>query len=268
MNIRTMIVDDEPLARDVIRNYLHDEPGIHLIGEAGDGPSTVEMVRALAPEMVFLDVQLPGFDGFEALERLSQHHFPAVIFVTAYERYALKAFEVHAIEYLLKPFTRERFRQALLYAREEISRFGALDSHGKLISLLDGRRGAGSVNRRRGSHADDEIPRPFRCAVLHRGRTVLVDIADVDWIEANANYSTLHIGQKSYDLRCTITELQARLGSSGFVRIHRSTLVNVNRISEVVPCGHSDYDLVLSDGTVLKLSRHYRKEVVIGDRCQ
>ncbi|SRR5712691_6267168 len=264
MNIRALIVDDEPLARDVIRTHLNDEPGIHLIGETGDGPSAVEMVKTLEPEMLFLDVQLPGFDGFEALERLSFHHLPAVVFVTAYERYALKAFEVHAIDYLLKPFTRERFHQALQHVRGEITRLGALDSHKKLISLLDGRRRAGGVPEWSGSNG--EMPKAFRLAVSHRGRTVLVDIADVDWIEANANYSTLHIGPNSYDLRCTMTELQARLAASGFVRIHRSTVVNVNRISDVIPCGHSDYDLVLSTGTVLKLSRHYRKDVVLADR--
>jgi two-component system, LytTR family, response regulator len=266
MNIRTLIVDDEPLARDVIRTHLNDEPGIHLIGEAGDGPSAVEMVKTLEPEMLFLDVQLPGFDGFEVLERLSLHHVPAVVFVTAYERYALRAFEVHAIDYLLKPFTRERFGQAVQHVRGEITRLGALDSHKKLISLLDGRRRADGVQE--WSESGGEPPKAFRLAVSHRGRTVLVDIADVDWIEANANYSTLHIGPKSYDLRCTMTELQARLAASGFVRIHRSTVVNVNRISDVIPCGHSDYDLVLSTGTVLKLSRHYRKDVVLADRCR
>jgi len=266
MNTRTLIVDDEPLARDVIRTHLNDEPDIQLVGEAGDGPSAVDKVKVLAPDMLFLDVQLPGFDGFEVLERLSLHHVPAVVFVTAYERFALRAFEVHAIDYLLKPFTRERFRQALHHVRGEITRLGAIDSHKKLISLLDGRRRADGVQQWSGS--DDEAPKPSRLAVSHRGRTVFVDIADVDWIEANANYSTLHVGPKSYDLRCTMMELQTRLAASGFVRIHRSTAVNVNRIADVIPCGHSDYDLVLKTGTVLKLSRHYRKDVLLADRCR
>jgi two-component system, LytTR family, response regulator len=166
----------------------------------------------------------------------------------------------------LKPFTRERFRQALQHVRGELTRVGALDSHRKLISLLDGRRHARGVQD--WSAPDHAKSNAFRLAVSHRGRTILVDIADVDWIEANANYSTLHIGSKSYDLRCTISELQTRLAASGFVRIHRSTVVNVNRISAVVPCGHSDYDLVLSTGTTLKLSRHYRKDVVLADQCR
>lgn len=258
MNVRVVIADDEPLSRVAIRASLATEPDITVVGEAVDGPTAIQKVKTLLPDLLFLDIRMPGADGFEVLERLSPHHVPAVVFVTAYDQYAVKAFEVHANDYLLKPFTRKRFADALQAARREIGREGELGSHSGIIALLDERkRGAQSS----GVAERGPVQAQGRIAVKHGGRVVLINIADVDWVEASANYSTLHVATRAYLLRATISQLLAKLDPRDFVRIHRSTIVNVNRMAELTPQGHGDYDVTLNDGTVLKMSRHYRPGV-------
>lgn len=254
MRLRAVIVDDEPLARTALRAALQPEADIEVVAEAVDGPSAVETVKALLPDLLFLDVQMPEMDGFDVIEQLSGDHVPVVVFVTAFERYAVKAFEAHALDFLLKPFTQSRLRQALKRARSEISRLDQGATHSNLIALLD-QRNAGASEAR---DSAGRIQLVTRFAVRHDNRTVLVRVADVDWIGALANYAILHVGPRSHVLRSTMAELEARLDSGKFVRIHRSTIVNIDRIAEIIPEGHSDYSVVLANGTVLNLSRHYR----------
>ena len=258
--IKAVIVDDEALAREAIRLRLKNEPDIEVVGEASNGADAVEMLLTLQPDLVFLDVQMPVFDGFEVVERVSSEHLPIVVFVTAYDKYALKAFEAHALDYLLKPFTARRFHAAIDRARLEVAKAGDHETHQRLIELLDERR------RARGRHEDRE-PEPgegylARFAVKHNQRMVLVKVADIDWIESSANYAHLHTNRANYVVRMTMGELERRLDPARFARIHRSTIVQVDRIQDIIAAWHGDYDVTLLDGTVLRLTRNYRDRVL------
>ena len=256
--IKAVIIDDETLARDAIRLRLAHEPGIEVIGEAADGAAAVELVRTLQPDLMFLDVQMPAMDGFEVVERVSSDHLPIVVFVTAHDKYALKAFETHALDYLLKPFTSARFHAAIERARFEVARAGDHDTHHRLIDVLDDRRRA----RERRGERDAAGAYPARLAVKHQQRIVLVKVADIDWIESSANYAHLHTPRVNYVVRMTMGELERRLDPDHFARIHRSTIVQIDRIDDIIAAWHGDFDVTLSDGTVLRLSRHYRDRVL------
>jgi two-component system LytT family response regulator len=258
--INTVIVDDEPLAREVVRTRLKTEADIKIVGEAVDGPAAVKMIRTLQPDLVFLDVQMPAMDGFEVIEQVSSDHLPIVVFVTAYDQYALKAFEAQALDYLLKPFTTDRFQTALERARTEIAKAGELDTHRRLIELLDARQHAPQT--RDGTHAIRGEGPLLRFAVKHNQRIVLVKVDDVDWIESSANYARLHARGTSYLVRMTMSELEKRLDTVRFARIHRSTIVQVDRIKDITPAWHGDFDVTLRDGTVLRLSRSFRGRLV------
>jgi two-component system LytT family response regulator len=247
MKIRTLLVDDEPLARQRLRALLEGDPDIDLVGECGDGRQAVAEVRRLAPELLFLDVQMPLLDGFGVLEALAGTPLPAVIFVTAYDRYALKAFEVNALDYLLKPFDRTRFGAAVQRAKAQVrqSRSGALDE--RLRDLLQ------TVQPRRAG--------PERLIVKSGGRVYFIRVEDIDWIEAAGNYVRLHVGKEDHLLRESMSGLEARLDASRFVRIHRSTIVNVDRIRELQPAFHGDHVIILHDGKELTLSRSHRERM-------
>jgi two-component system LytT family response regulator len=262
--IRAVIVDDEALAREAIRLRLENEPDIEVVGEASDGADAVEMLRTLHPDLVFLDVQMPVFDGFEVVEKVSSEHLPIVVFVTAYDKYALKAFETHALDYLLKPFTERRFHAAIDRARLEVAKAGDHETHQRLIELLDERRRA----RRRRDNREPEGGEGYlaRFAVKHHQRMVLVKVADIDWIESSANYAHLHTSGANYVVRMTMGELERRLDPARFARIHRSTIVQVDRIQDIIAAWHGDFDVTLRDGTVLRLTRNYRDRVL--DRKQ
>jgi len=247
--IRTVIVDDEPLARDAIRLRLHDEPDIDVIGEAATGSEAVALIAKVLPDVVFLDVQMPGFDGFEVLDRVAPTWLPIVVFVTAYDRYALKAFETHALDYLLKPFTRDRFRAALQRARAVFANADDPAARRGLVGLL---------NDRSRSPADQGKGYLVRFAVkYHRGMR-LVRVRDIDHIQACGNYAEIHAVGRTHLVRMTMQELEQRLDPSMFVRIHRSTIVQIDRIRNIVAANHGDFDLTLQDGTVLRLSRKHR----------
>src|SRR6185503_7693315 len=216
--IRTVTVDDEPLARDAIRLRLQDEPDIEVVGEAATGREAVALIGETLPDLVFLDVQMPGMDGFEVLDRVSQTWLPIVVFVTAHDRYALKAFETHALDYLLKPFTATRFHEAIDRARLEVARAGDHETSQRLIELLE--------DRRRARQRDGE-PYLTRLAVKHSQRMVLVKVDDIDWIESSGNYAHLHTPAANYVVRMTMGELERRLDPARFARIHRSTIVQV-----------------------------------------
>ena len=250
--MRTVIVDDEPLARDAIRMRLDDEPDIEVVGEAGTGREAVALIGEAQPDVVFLDVQMPGMDGFGVLDQVAPTWLPIVVFVTAYDRYALKAFETHALDYLLKPFTRDRFRAALERARAAFANAGEPSAQRGLVKLL---------NDRSGSPADQGKGYLVRFAVKHHRGMRLVRVRDIDYIQASGNYAEIHAAGGTHLLRMTMQELEQRLDPSKFVRIHRSTIVQIDRVRNIVADGHGDFDLSLQDGTVLRLSRNYRSRL-------
>lgn len=247
--IRTLIVDDEPPAREGLRVRLELERDIELVGEAADGPAAVEAIRRLMPDLLFLDVQMPGMDGFDVLSRTAGDCLPVVVFSTAYDRYALHAFDVHALDYLLKPFSTTRLQQALDRVRRELARDG--DSHrAGVAALLDARE--------REEAGATGAAYATRWAVKDGERFVLLRADEVDWIEAAANYVRFQARGRSYLLRGTMAALERTLDPGKFARIHRSTIVNLDRVKEIKPEWHGDFDVVLTDGRTLRLSRNYR----------
>jgi two-component system LytT family response regulator len=248
VKIRTLIVDDEPLGRERIRTLLADDPEIEVTGECPDGRQAIAVIERYKPDLVFLDVQMPEVDGFGVLDAIAGERMPAIIFVTAYDRYAVQAFEVHALDYLLKSFDRERFQAALQRAKEEIrrSREGLLNE--RLVGLLE--------------DLQTKQKRLTRLVVKSAGRIVFLRVEEIDWVEAADNYVRVHAGHESHLMRETLQSLESRLNPAKFLRIHRSTLVNLDRIRELRPIFHGDYLVKLNDGTELTLSRNYREKLL------
>jgi two-component system LytT family response regulator len=240
-------VDDETLARERVLTLLQQEVDVEVVGECSDGGQAVAAIQEQSPDLVFLDVQMPGCDGFEVLKNISPERMPTVIFVTAYDEYALRAFEVHALDYLLKPFGKDRFQQTLRHAREAI----------------EGRR-AGDLGRRLLAMVHDIKPEPLRVerlVVKSGGRVFFLRTDEIDWIEAAGNYVRLHLGHESHLFRETMNRMETRLEGSRFARIHRSRIVNTERIKELQPWFNGDHVVVLRDGTRLTLSRLYRDKL-------
>jgi two-component system, LytTR family, response regulator len=244
MTLRTLIVDDEPLARERVRMMLGMHDDVAVIGEVGDGQQAIDAIRQERPDLVFLDVQMPSVDGFGVLRALEGEIMPYVVFVTAYDQYALRAFEVHALDYVLKPFNAERFSQALQRARNAIARRDDLDGSvdkDRLRSLV--------------ASLTAEQREKQRIVVKSSGRVFFVKVDDIDWIEAEGNYVRLHMGPQSHLLRETMKGMESVLDTSQFIRIHRSTIVNADRIRELQPLFHGEYAVILRDGTRLVASR-------------
>jgi two-component system LytT family response regulator len=258
--ISTLIADDEPLARKGIRVWLESECDINIIGEATDGEEAIENIQALKPDLLFLDVRMPGIDGFEVLERVARVHMPLTIFVTAYDSYALQAFDVHAVDYLLKPISPTRLREALQRVRHELLLRDQLEvSQNRLLRLLEsvGRDNSPSHHR---EGAENAFSRRF--LVRDRDRFVIVTTDEIDWIESAGNYVELHVGKKLFSLRDTMRTLETRLDPNQFVRIHRSTIVNISRIKEISREWTGDFDVALHDGTKLRMSRSYQSRLL------
>lgn len=244
MSIRALIVDDEDLARERLLQFCAEEPDLELVGQCANGTEAVAAIGSQSPDLVFLDVQMPEKDGFSVLAEIPPEKMPAIIFVTAYDQFALQAFEVHAVDYILKPFDRERFRKALHRAREQIQRRAGGELDHRLHKLLASLQvGAPSLNR---------------LAIKSSGGVVFLKIDELDWIQAADNYVELHAGPNTYMHRETLTALEERLPSSKFLRISRSAIVNIDRIKELQPLSHGDYAVVLACGTRVTLSRNYR----------
>jgi len=241
--IRTLIVDDERLSRKRISDLLAEEAGCELIGECGNGIEALDVIRREKPDLLFLDVQMPQMDGFQVLEAIADMTLPVVIFVTAYDEYAVRAFEVHALDYLLKPFDSERFQDTLVRARAQLNRMQEGGLNERLVALLEGL----SLRRK---PAD-------RIAIKTGGHVVFVRTQNIDWVEAADNYVCLHCGAETHPMRETMNALEAKLDRGRFIRIHRSTIVNMDRIKELQPWFRGDYLVVLHDGTQLTLSRTY-----------
>ncbi len=251
--IRTLVVDDEPAARAAICALLADDPEIHVVRECADGRTALDAIRSEAPDLLFLDVQMPEMDGFTLLSRLDAAELPVVIFVTAYDQYALRAFEVHAQDYLLKPFDDERFRCAVAHAKQQVrqGKLGRLSD--RLVALLDG------VARPSAVASNGQYLK--RLAIKAGGRVTILGVKDIDWIEAEGDYVKIHAGRAWHLLRETMKYLEAQFDPARFVRIHRSTIVNVERIKELQPYFRGEYVVVLHDGTSLKLSRGYKEHL-------
>jgi two-component system LytT family response regulator len=247
MKLRTVIVDDEPLAREWVRNGLQDEPDIEIVAECGDGFEAVKAVTELKPDLMLLDVQMPGLDGFGVLASLEAQDLPAVIFVTAFDRYALKAFEAHAVDYLMKPFSSERLHDAVERARTQIDRSSEQDLKAALHALLE------DIQRERAY--------PEWLLIKKEDRSVFLRVADIDWIESSRNNVRLHVGKEIYVFHETTTGIESKLDPKKFFRIHRSTIVNIEKIKEMHPWFNGDYAVTLKDGTKLTLSSTYRERL-------
>ena len=245
--IKTLVVDDEPLAREGITTLLQAASDFQVIGLCANGEEAIEAIDAKRPDVVFLDVQMPEIDGFQVLESLDPKRMPTVIFVTAYDQYALRAFDIHAVDYLLKPVDVERFEQALERTRKrlESKRTNGTDKH--LKSLLE------ELKSR-----DQKLE---RLVVKTGGKIFFLRTEEIDWIEAAGDYVKIHINTTEHIIRERITELELKLDPSRFLRIHRSTIVNIDRIKEMQPMFYGDYVVILRNGTQLNLSRTYREKI-------
>jgi two-component system LytT family response regulator len=247
--IRALIVDDEKPARRRLAELLSREPSIEVTGEARDGAEAVALVRAHAPDLMFLDIQMPDLDGFGVLAALEPEHVPVTVFVTAYDRYAIQAFEARAIDYLLKPYSDQRFEAALRRAGEFIRSRGAGEAQQRIGTLLDDRAAASPE----GGYLE-------RLVLKSAGRVTFIGVEDVDWIEASGVYVNLHVGQRAHLYRSSLAHLLQRLDPKRFVRVHRSLAVNTDRIRELQPRSHGDYTVVLKSGLELVMSRGFRPQ--------
>jgi two-component system LytT family response regulator len=244
--LRVIVIDDEPLARDSIRALLADDAEVHVVGE-GSGSDAAALIARTRPDIMFLDIQMPEVDGFALLDQVGADTVPAVIFVTAYDRYAVRAFEVHALDYLLKPFDDVRFAAAHGRAKERVRarRRGEVDNRiAELIAEMIKDRDASRV----------------RFLIPVREKTIVVDASQIDWIEAADYYVTLHSGPAAHLLRQTMDEIEKQLDRRQFFRVHRSAIVNIDRVREIHPLFRGDCALVLVDGRRIKLSRSRRKD--------
>lgn len=255
-SIRVVIADDEPPARERIRELLDERSGFDVVAECGTGQETLEAIRSKRPDLLFLDVEMPRMTGLDVVEALGPHGMPPTVFVTAYDAYAVRAFEVHALDYLLKPFDDRRFDESLRRASARIRSRELLEDLARGLDGLLGDVGTGSL----GGRMEEPEPRakPLERLVVKRGdRSILVPVEVVDWLEAANYYVVLHVGAETYVLDDSMANLEKRLGDR-FVRIHRSTIVNLDRVVELNRMFHGDFSVTLDDGTELKLSRTYR----------
>ena len=261
--IRALIVDDERLGRDAIRLALESEEDFRVVGECGSCREAVEMIRSLEPDVVFLDVQMSGGDGFDVIDRVGPDNMPVVIFVTAFDEHALRAFDVHAMDYVLKPVDRERFSRAVTRAREQIKAMDALDRQPGLADVVSEVRHS---RESQSATASPGMPLPgrylSRIAVRVDERVVFVRTIDIDWFGGSGNYVTIHVAKQEYRLRFNLRDLIAQLDPVRFRRIHRSTIVNVDRIREVQPWFGGDYIVILHDGQQLRASRTFASDLL------
>lgn len=247
LRIRTLIVDDEQLARERLLSLLEGDPDIEIIGECSSGKEAIAAIKTESPDLVFLDVQMPEGDGFEVLESIDFHTMPIVVFVTAYDQYAIQAFDVHALDYLLKPFDQNRFERALIRAKSEVVLRNNTNVNQKLLSMLE--------------HIESHKKNLDRILVKSSGKVFFLKFDEIDWVESAGNYVKLHVGTESHLLRETMSEMGRKLGNDKFVRIHRTVIVNLDRIKELQPWFNGEYIVILNNGTKLTASRGYKKKL-------
>ena len=244
MTIRAVIVDDESLARKNVKRFLATEPDISVIGECGGGGEAINVIQELSPDLLFLDIQMPGIDGFEVLHAIRESKMPIIIFVTAYDQHALKAFEIHALDYLLKPLKQERFKKSIERVRTQMAMGDSREITPGLKALI------GKI--------ETDQNHVSRFMIKSSNRVVLVKTGEIDWIESAANYALLHVGDKNYVVRETMQALETKLSPKSFQRISRSAIVNLERIKELQPMGKGQYVIILTNGMRLTMSRGIR----------
>lgn len=244
MKLRTLIVDDEVLSRKKIRAFLQEYPEFQVVGECADGDQAIADIKAYKPDLIFLDVQIPGHNGFEVLDSLPDKYFPAIVFVTAFDKYAVRAFEVRALDYLLKPFNKVRFAEALTRFHERRERGNGIDRKEELKAALQ------EIQR---ESRDSE-----RIVVKSGSRIIFLRKGLIEWAEAQGDYVKLHIGKETHMLRETMTAVSDRLDPNRFVRIHRSRIVNLDYVQEIRPLWGGDCTVLMRDGTEVTMSRTYR----------
>jgi len=242
--IRTVLVDDELLALARLRRLLEAEPDVAIVAECTSGREAIDAVTAFRPDVVFLDVQMPEIDGFEVLRAVSPDNAPCVVFVTAYDAHAVRAFQVRAVDYLLKPIDGERVQQAVARVRQSREQATAAERYAALRDILD-----------------DLKTTAKRLLVRDKGRARPIRVDEIDWIDAVGNYARLHVKGHTHVLRTTLRRLEDRLGPAHFCRVHRSALINLDRVTEVQPWASGDSVVILSDGARLRVSRRYRVEL-------
>jgi two-component system LytT family response regulator len=247
MKAKTLIVDDEQLARERLRQLLADKPEIDLVGECADGREAVAAINEKSPDLIFLDIQIPEVDGFAVLEAINVEPMPIIVFVTAHDKFALRAFEVHAVDYLLKPFDRERFESALRRALAQMGHRGDPTRAQAQAALLTEMQGPAKPLE--------------RLAIKSGGRIVVVKSAEIDWVHSAHNYVEIHVDKQSHRLRENISTIETRLPPDKFVRISRSVIVNLDRVKELEPLFHGEYIVTLRNGQRLTLSRRYRHKL-------
>jgi two-component system LytT family response regulator len=273
--ISTVVCDDEPDAREGILALLADDPQVVVVGQAGTGLEAARLIEQQRPELVFLDIQMPELDGFGALAQLGGGHAPVVVFVTAHDQHALHAFDVHAIDYLLKPFSNERFGEALSHAKTSVRQRRAGEIIEQFAAVIDDsldeqeQRTTTGASVATAAPAEPPTPRHAdRIMVRTTNQVVFVRVQDVDWIEADDYYAKLHVGGRAYLIRETMQSLESRLDPRRFVRVHRSAIVNLDRINAMQPYFRGAHVLTLSDGTRLTLSRSRRASFERALGCQ
>jgi len=245
--IRALIADDEALARNLIRRMLKDDRDLEVIGECSNGKETVAMIRKESPDVVFLDVQMPEMDGFAVLESIGIERLPEIIFTTAYEQYAIRAFELHALDYLLKPFDQARFKDAIKYAKERFRSERQNDGRTQISALLE--------------NIKNKPQYLERLVIKAGGRITFLRTDEINWIEADDKYVHLHTSKVRPMVRQTLSAMEAQLDPKKFRRVHRSAIVNVERITELQPLFSGEYSILLQDGTKLTLSRNYKDKL-------
>ena len=246
MTCRCLIIDDEILARDVIRTFLQTDPSVVVVDEAGNGTDAVIQILRHRPDLIFLDIQMPGFDGFEVLKEIWPHHQPCVVFTTAFDQYALRAFEVNAVDYLLKPFDEVRFHQALGRIKEKLD----VKPQPGLEALMEK-----LVKRGTDEHAQKYLK---RILVKETGRMFLIKIEEITHFDADGNYITLHTATKKHNIYESLSSLESRLAPADFMRVSRSVIINVNCVSELEPYFNGEYIVHLNTGKKVKCTRGYR----------
>jgi two-component system, LytTR family, response regulator len=255
MKLRTIIVDDEPLARDLIHALLAEHDDVQVVAQCQDGPEAISYLREKPVDLLFLDVQMPEVSGFDVVERVGLRHLPPAIFVTAYHEYAVRAFDIHAVDYLTKPINAHRLATALERVRKKIAAETALLTQEQLSALLEGLRSG----EQSPSYAS-------RFLVKNGEKEILLASEKIDWIEAADYYCCLHVGSRGYMLRESIGDLSEKLDPHRFVRIHRSSIVNLDRIREIYRDGQSEGSIVLTTGATLRMSRSGRQKLMESGR--
>jgi two-component system LytT family response regulator len=261
--LNTLIVDDEALARRGLKHRLHSATDVHVIGEARNGREAVELIRKHAPDLVFLDIQMPGMDGFDVIRSFSAEELPAIVFVTAFDEFAIKAFEANAVDYILKPIEDERLKSALDRVRKRHQDKRASKDRKSLLNLVSELAGEAihSVEELGVKKLGKILKEPSRLAIKDAGKTTWVDQADIEWIDAAGDYMCVHVGSETLIMRKTMKQLEAELDSEILQRVHRSTIVNVNRVKQMQSHINGEYFLTLQSGHTIKLSRTYKEKL-------